>query len=101
MAHETATDPLPKQQSPGAPASTYVMLALVWVIYFCFGTAVFSLVPIVDPIRNELSLSYTQIGLVLGGLQLVYILAAIPAGVVIDRIGAKNALTLGAAIIVS
>ncbi len=98
MTRERVSNPLHRQESPDTRASAYTLLCLAWLIYFCFGAGVFSLVPIVSQLRSELSLSYTEIGVILGGWQLVYIFAAIPAGSLIDRIGAKNALTLGATI---
>jgi cyanate permease len=75
------------------------MLALGWTIYFSFGMVVASLVPLVSTIKAELDLSYTQMGVILGAWQLVFMAAAAPAGWLIDRFGPKRVLTFGALII--
>ena len=75
------------------------MLGLGWLIYFSFGMVMSSLVPIVTLLRDELGISFTQMGVILGAWQLVYIAAAAPSGLLIDRIGPKKALAIGALII--
>jgi cyanate permease len=75
------------------------MLSLAWLLYFAFAITSASLFPLVTPIREELDLSYSQMGVILGAWQLVYIGAAIPVGTMIDRIGTKRALLFGALII--
>ncbi len=79
--------------------SNWPMLGLGWLIYFSFGMVMSSLVPIVTLLRDELGISYTQMGLILGAWQLTYIAAAAPSGILIDRIGPKKALVIGALII--
>ncbi|TVR71152.1 MAG: MFS transporter [Sphaerobacteraceae bacterium] len=75
------------------------MLALAWLLYFAFSITAASLFPLVTPVRDELDLSYSQMGIILGAWQLVYIGAAIPVGTMIDRIGTKRSLLFGALII--
>ena len=75
------------------------MLALGWLIYFSFGIGVASLVPLVSVLRSELSLSYTQMGVLLGAWQLIFMLAAAPAGWMIDRYGPKRVLVAAAFIV--
>lgn len=75
------------------------MLALGWSVYFCFGMVASSLVPIITLLRQDLGISYTQMGIVLGAWQLVYIGAAAPAGLLIDRVGPRKALAVGALVI--
>jgi cyanate permease len=75
------------------------MLALAWLLYFAFAITSASLFPLVTPVREELDLSYSQMGVILGAWQLVYIGAAIPVGTMIDRIGTKRSLLFGALII--
>jgi cyanate permease len=58
-----------------------------------------SLVPIVSIIKADLDLSYTQIGMLLGAWQLVFMAAAAPGGWAIDRFGPKRVLTIGALIV--
>lgn len=76
------------------------MLALGWAIYFSFGVGVASLVPLVSILRAELGLNYTEMGILLGGWQLVFMLSAAPAGWAIDRFGPRRVL-VGAAFIVA
>jgi cyanate permease len=75
------------------------MLAGVWLVYFCFGATAAAIAPLVSRITTELGLSHTQMGSILGAWQFVYIGAAIPCGALLDRLGARRALTLGAAVI--
>lgn len=75
------------------------MLALGWMIYFSFGMGVASLVPLVSILRVELDLSYTQLGIILGAWQLVFMAAAAPGGWLIDRFGPKRVLTVGALVV--
>jgi cyanate permease len=83
----------------GARVSGWTQLGLGWLIYFSFGMVMSSLVPIVTILRDELSISYTEMGVILGAWQLVYIAAAAPSGLLIDCIGPKKALVVGALII--
>ncbi len=58
-----------------------------------------SLAPVVAPITRDLDLSHGAMGSVLGIWQLVYIAAAIPCGALLDRLGARRSLFIGALII--
>jgi cyanate permease len=75
------------------------MLALLWLIYVSFGLAVGSMAPLVTPIVADLKMSYSQVGLILGSWQLVYIFASIGAGNIIDRWGERKSLLVGAVLI--
>lgn len=75
------------------------MLFGVWLLYSCFGLTIAGLAPLVAPITRELHLSHSQMGSVLGVWQLTYILAAVPCGALLDRLGAYRALFIGAAVI--
>ena len=77
----------------------WVMLALVWLLYFTFGIVVFSLPPLVTPILEDLKISYSQMGIILGAWPLTYIVVAAIAGVIIDRWGIRKSLFAGALII--
>jgi CP family cyanate transporter-like MFS transporter len=77
----------------------WAMLAGVWMVYFCFGTTSAAIAPLVSRITVELGLSHTQMGSILGAWQFIYIGAAIPCGVLLDRLGARRGLTLGALVI--
>jgi len=75
------------------------MLALFWLLYVCFGIVSRAIFPLVTPILNDLSIIYTQMGLILGSWQLTYIMMALVAGSVLDRWGVRKSLFAGAIII--
>jgi len=79
--------------------ANWSMLALGWMIYFSFGMGVVSLVPLVSILRDELDISYTHIGILLGAWQLVFMATAAPAGWMIDHFGPKRVLVAGAFIV--
>ena len=87
-------------QEPGHPYR-WVMLAGVWLAYYCFGLTIVTIAPLVDPIRAELGLSNTQMGTIMGAWQLVYIVSAIPLGALLERIGPRRALLLALTVIAS
>ncbi len=71
------------------------MLALVWLLYAAFGLVSRSISPLITPIIEDLKLSYSQMGLILGSWQLTYIAVAIIAGNIIDKWGIRRSLFLG------
>src|SRR5689334_21128580 len=77
----------------------WAMLAGVWMVYFCFGSTAAAIAPLVSRITGELQLSHTKMGSILGAWQLVYIGAAIPCGALLDRIGPRRGLALGALVL--
>jgi cyanate permease len=87
--------------SEAEPKPTYrwVMLALSWLIYFSFGLISTTLSTVVTPVMNDLKITYSQMGFVLGVWPLMYIFIAQPMGLLIDRLGTYKTLLLGATII--
>ncbi len=77
----------------------WVMLAGVWLAYYCFGLTIVTIAPLVGPIGRDLGLDHAQIGTVMGAWQLVYIASAIPLGVFLDRVGPRRALLTALAVI--
>ncbi len=77
----------------------WLLLFGLWFAYFSFGAIIASIAPLVESIQTDLQLSYAALGSVMGAWQLVYIGAAIPAGMLLDRLGARLALFLGIALI--
>ena len=77
------------------------MLAGVWCLYFSFGLTFSALAPLVSTIVDDLKLSHTAMGSVLGAWQLVYIFSAVPCGALLDRLGPRHALFIGALLIVA
>jgi len=67
----------------------------VWLLYCAFGLIVTSLAPLVGLIESDLDISHAAMGSILGAWQLVYIVSAIPCGALLDRLGPRNALTIG------
>lgn len=76
----------------------WVLLAGVWLIYFCFGLTTASMAPLVEPITAELGIGHATMGAILGAWPLVYIVAAIPCGIALDRLGPRAALLVAALI---
>ena len=77
----------------------WVMLALVWVLYCVFGIVMRSIAPLVTSIIEDLSFSYSQMGIISGSWTLPYIAAAVIGGAIIDRWGIRKSLFIGIAII--
>jgi len=75
------------------------MLALLWLLYICFGIVSRAIFPLVTPILNDLRMIYSQMGLILGSWQLTYIMMALVAGSILDRWGVRKSLFAGAVII--
>jgi len=92
---------LPKQMKQDAFHSRYrwVMLLLLWLLYIAFGLVARSITPLVTPILNDLRMSYSQMGFILGSWQLTYILVALVAGAILDRWGVQKSIFAGALII--
>ena len=82
--------------SPTSHPYRWVMLAGLWLIYFGFGLTVASTAPLVQPIARDLGLSHSAMGSVMGAWPLIYIFSAIPCGALLDRVGPRRALFLGA-----
>jgi len=82
-----------------AVSGKWWILAGLWLLYASFGLVVASVAPMVQDILTELSMSHSAMGSVMGAWQLVYIFAAIPCGILLDRIGGRYALLMAAALI--
>ena len=73
----------------------WLILFGLWLAYMTFGAIVSSLAPLVPIIRADLGISNSQMGSILGAWQVIYIFSAIPAGILLDRIGGRWALIIG------
>ena len=92
----------PDTSGPIPASSTryrWVMLLLVWLVYGSFGMTAATIAPLVAPILKDLDMTYSQMGLVLGAWQLVYIGTASPLGALVDRLGVRRSLGIGIIII--
>ena len=77
----------------------WIMLLLLFLLYICFGIVSRAIFPLVTPILNDLRISYSQMGFILGSWQLTYILMALGAGSILDRWGIRKSLFAGALVI--
>ncbi len=84
-------------------ASSYrwVILTLAWLVYFAFGLILASIPPLVNIIAADLTLSYAEMGVILGGVIVMYIPLSLPIGVGIDRFGQKRMIALGLLLVAS
>lgn len=77
----------------------WFLLAGVWGLYASFGLVATCLAPLVPLIEAELDISHAAMGSVMGAWQFVYIVAAIPCGMLLDRLGSRFALLLGVVLV--
>jgi len=73
----------------------WIILALAWLVYFAFGLILSSMPPLVNVIAADLTLTYSEMGIILGSVILMYVPLSVPVGVGIDRIGQKKMITVG------
>ena len=84
------------RMSDEAPSSyRWIILTLAWIVYFSFGLVLASIPPLVNIIAADLSLTYSEMGVILGGVIVMYIPLSVPIGVGIDRFGQKKMIALG------
>ncbi|MCH8155783.1 MAG: hypothetical protein IH786_11115, partial [Proteobacteria bacterium] len=62
--------------APAVHPYRWVMLAGVWLLYLCFGLIAAAMAPLVKPITEELDLSHSAMGGILGAWPLSYIAPA-------------------------
>ena len=77
----------------------WLLLSGLWLSYLSFGAVAISIAPLVATIRGDLALSNAALGSIMGAWQLIYIASAIPCGMLLDRLGARAALTAGAVLV--
>jgi len=91
---------LPNPAAESQVQHPWRVLGGVWALYGAFGLLMGSTGALVPLIRNDLGLSRTQMGLVLGAWQLAYIGSSIPCGRLIDKIGLRRSLGISIAVMV-
>ena len=72
----------------------WLLLFGVWLIYLLFGLVIASIAPLVPRIAADLGAGAGTMGLVMGAWPFVYILAALPASTLLDRIGVRRGLLI-------
>lgn len=92
-----ATAPFPSAHPK--PRARWLMVALCWSLYFSFGLTFGTISPLVTPIQEDLNMNSAQMGLVHGSWHVVYIFFAPIVGLLVDRLGLRKSLGLGAIII--
>ncbi|MBO68414.1 MAG: MFS transporter [Acidiferrobacteraceae bacterium] len=88
-----------QQDVPYKHPIRWLVLTGVWLLYAVFGVSIASLPPLVSTIEADIGIGHGAMGSVLGAWQFVYILAAIPCGVLLDRIGGRRAFIIGSMLI--
>lgn len=73
----------------------WVMLALIWTSYCIFGLVSFSLPALVTPVIEDLNITYSQMGVILGAWPLTYIVVAVMGGPIVDRLGIRKSIFIG------
>ncbi len=79
----------------------WVILALAWLAYFAFGLILSSIPPLATTIALDLSLTFSEMGIILGSVILMYVPFALPTGIVIDRLGYRTSIAAGLILISS
>jgi len=77
----------------------WFMLAQFWLLYFTFGMIRSAISPLITPIAQELSLTNSQIGTILGIFMIAYVFLAIPIGIIIDKVGIKRSMLVGVSLL--
>ncbi len=86
-----------KDRTTGSNIRWFVLFG-VWLIYFAFGVAIASMAPLVTPIGQDLGADNAMMGAILGAWPLLYIAAAVPCGLLLDKFGARTMLLCAALI---
>lgn len=88
-----------ESEEPYLRSYRWVILAVVWLLYGAFGLTMRSIAPLITPILRDLSMSFGQMGVILGSWQLVYIPVSILSGIAMDRWGIRRTLFAGMVIL--
>ena len=90
---------IPESPTAAGDSVRWALLAGVWGMYAAFGLIVASLAPVLTPLSEDLGLSKSSLGAILGTWPAVFIFASVPAGWVLDRIGLRWALFAGGVLV--
>ncbi len=77
----------------------WMMLALLCLGYGSFGLVSASLAPLLSPILSDTGMTRSQMGIVLGSWQFVYLVMAVPVGMLVDRFGLRLTMFAGIALV--
>ncbi len=74
------------------------LLALLWLAGIALRITILAVPPVIPLIHRDLSMSETQVGLLIGLPLVIFALAAVPGSLLIARFGALQTLTVGMAV---
>ena len=77
----------------------WLTLAVAATLYAGFGAVITSIAPFISSISDDLRVTPSQMGTVLGVWQLVYIGTSYLVGLTLDRIGIRRTLAAGSLLI--
>jgi CP family cyanate transporter-like MFS transporter len=83
-------------EGPGGP--TIKLVCLLWLAGVAMRMTLLVIPPVIPQVHDQLRLSETQVGLLVGLPLAIFAIAAIPGSLLIARIGATVAVTIGMAI---
>jgi len=91
------------EEAPLSDPSNYrwIILLLAWLDYFAFGLILASIPPLVTIIAADLSLTFSEMGVIMGSVILMFVPFAVPIGISIDRFGEKKMISIGLLFIAS
>src|SRR5262245_21580895 len=86
----------PSVPEPGPPTTQVLkVLALLWLTGVSMRITVLAVPPVIPRIHDDLHMTETQVGLLIGLPLLMWAVAAIPGALSIARLGARRTLMLG------
>jgi CP family cyanate transporter-like MFS transporter len=71
------------------------LMAALWLAGVAMRVTILAMPPVIPPVHDELHLSETQVGLLIGLPLALFAIAAVPGSLLIARLGAKPAVLLG------
>lgn len=72
----------------------WLLLSGVWLVYFSFGIVASSMAPLIPVISSDLNIGNARMGLILGAWPLVYLVAALPSGMLLDFMRPRTSLLI-------
>jgi MFS family permease len=95
---EQLAEQAPESVSPPVSAAAWFLLAVLFIAYICSTLDRFVISLLIEPIKHDLHLSDTQISLLQGlAFSLVFALATLPVGYLVDRVNRTRLIVIGIA----
>src|SRR5438105_3824282 len=96
----TAKSPVPmllNERAKGAPAAAtdWKALCLLWLAGIGMRLTILAVPPVIPLIRDDLHMSETQVGILIGLPLVTWAVAAVPGSLMIARFGATLTVTVG------